>query len=82
MESLNEKLKQYRIFDNSDEDWYVAAKLSDGKPIVIYEGHDIDVAQSSILEDLGIDVSLIRYEESDEEMQRTGTYVPKPEDFQ
>lgn len=67
--------KEYGVFANEFDDFYVTAKLENGNVSVLYEGSGRDGAFETILFDKGLTVSI---EERDME---TGTYVPTIEDF-
>jgi len=69
---------QYKIFRSESSDWFVAAKCATGgrnkKIEVLYEGHDLDCAYKSILEDFGLKVTI-------EERDMRDGYEPKESDF-
>lgn len=68
---------EYKIFTSEEWDWYIAAKKDKDKPKVLYEGHSLEKAYESILEDIGVDVPI----EERPGMEETGTYTPTKEDF-
>ena len=73
---MNENL-EYKIFRSVEGDWFVAAKRSEPEPKVLYEGHHLELAYESILNDLGIKVP----HEERQGMEELGTYIPTREDF-